>query len=491
MKAQKSYTKSGSFAEQALSNIKVVVAFGQEQREINNYVRHLDEAKKEGQKGKLVVALSLGIFNFLIFSSYAYGLFVGGQFVKNKVYNPNRHHDYTSGDVISTFFGVLIGIFSLAGSAPNVKIVSEGRIAAYTALQVIHRQPTIVLDDPFSKPIDSIKDDIMFENVTFGYSGRDEKALSNVSCKIQKGKTTAFVGPSGSGKSTIVKLLERFYDPEDGKVLINGIDLKKLNLREYRHRIGYVGQEPVLFNESIKENMLNSNPSATDDQIYEALKKANAYKFIQKLALGINTNAGSSGGQLSGGEKQRIALARAFLRNPDLLILDEATSALDRRNEVEVQKAIENIHKETQITTVVIAHRLSTIRDADVIYVIDKGEIKEVGNHDSLLENYPDGIYAELVNNQENNATENDSFLENNSEMNGINPEKGYSLNEDEIEEAIESTPLTLKNKKSSNTVRTEEQKMTQEVDKEDDKKQDEKMNLRIQRKKKGFFKRL
>ena len=491
MKAQKSYTKSGSFAEQALSNIKVVVAFGQEQREINNYVRHLDEAKKEGQKGKLVVALSLGIFNFLIFSSYAYGLFVGGQFVKNKVYNPNRHHDYTSGDVISTFFGVLIGIFSLAGSAPNVKVVSEGRIAAYTALQVIHRQPTIVLDDPFSKPIDSIKDDIMFENVTFGYSGRDEKALSNVSCKIQKGKTTAFVGPSGSGKSTIVKLLERFYDPEDGKVLINGIDLKKLNLREYRHRIGYVGQEPVLFNESIKENMLNSNPSATDDQIYEALKKANAYKFIQKLALGINTNAGSSGGQLSGGEKQRIALARAFLRHPDLLILDEATSALDRRNEVEVQKAIENIHKETQITTVVIAHRLSTIRDADVIYVIDKGEIKEVGNHDSLLENYPDGIYAELVNNQESNATENDSFLENGSEMNGINPEKGYSLNEDEIEEAIESTPLTLKNKKSSNTVRTEEQKMTQEVDKEDDKKQDEKMNLRIQRKKKGFFKRL
>jgi len=151
-RAALAYAKSGAYAEQALSNIKVVSAFGQEKREIENYVRHLDEAKKAGQFGKLIIAFSFGIFNMLIFTSYAYGLFVGGQYVKNHVYNPNKDRDFTSGDIISIFFGVIIGVFSIGGSAPNVKVVAEGRMAAYTALQVINRVPKIPIDDPLALP---------------------------------------------------------------------------------------------------------------------------------------------------------------------------------------------------------------------------------------------------------------------------------------------------------------------------------------------------
>ena len=344
---------------------KVVAAFGQERREIDNYTKHLDEAKNAGQKGKAIIALSLGTFNFLLFSSYAYGLYVGGIFVKNQVYNPNKDRDFTSGDIISIFFGVVIGIFAMGGSAPNAKVVAEGRIAAYIALQVINRVPKILIDDPFSLPWDKIKGNIVLENISFKYAKREEQALKNISWIIEEGKTTAFVGPSGSGKSTIVKIIERFYDPDEGSVIVNSQNLKKLNLRQFRHRIGYVGQEPVLFNESIKNNLLNSKDNATDEEIIKALEQANAIKFINRLKDGVDTNAGASGGQLSGGEKQRIALARAFLRNPDILILDEATSALDRKNEAEVQRAIEGLKQQRSITTIVIAHRLSTIKNAD------------------------------------------------------------------------------------------------------------------------------
>ena len=152
MKAAAAYAKSGGFAEQALNNIKVVAAFGQERREIDNYTKHLDEAKNTRQKGKVIIALSLGTFNFLLFSSYVYGLYVGGLFVKNQVYNPNKDRDFTSGDIISIFFGVVINIFLMGGSAPNAKVVAEGRIAAYIALQVINRVPKILIDDPLSLP---------------------------------------------------------------------------------------------------------------------------------------------------------------------------------------------------------------------------------------------------------------------------------------------------------------------------------------------------
>ena len=204
---------------------------------------------------------------------------------------------------------------------------------------------------------------------------------------IEQGKTTAIVGASGSGKSTVAKLLERFYDPQEGSVKIFTQNLTDFNLLSYWQKVGYVSQEPVLFNESIWENLLYCNPGATEEQILISLNKANAKKIIDKLADGIDTNVGSAGGQLSGGEKQRIALAWAFIKNPSILLLDEATSALDWRNEAEVQEAIDKIIGEgyNKITTVVIAHWLSTIQNADKIIVMEKGQVVEEGTHQDLL----------------------------------------------------------------------------------------------------------
>lgn len=194
-------------------------------------------------------------------------------------------------------------------------------------------------------------------------------------------------------------MVERFYDPSGGQVLIDGDDLKQLNLNEFRRQVGYVGQEPVLFNETIRENLRYANPTASDEEMVEALKKANAWGFVEKNPLGLSANVGASGSQLSGGQKQRIAIARAFIKKPKILIFDEATSALDKTNEKEVQKAIDKISEELggKVTTIVIAHRLSTIQNSDKIIVLKKGRISEVGDHKSLLTEYPNGVYAKLV----------------------------------------------------------------------------------------------
>ena len=198
--------------------------------------------------------------------------------------------------------------------------------------------------------------------------------LNNLSFTIKEGETTAIVGPSGSGKSTCVQLIERFYDAGEGSVEVSGCNIKEMNLSHFRSQVGYVGQEPVLFNQSIRENLLYGNPDATPQDITEALESANASKIVARLADGIETNVGAAGGQLSGGEKQRIALARAFIKKPKILILDEATSALDRANEREVQEAVDKIQGSDQrITVVVIAHRLSTIQNAHKIVVLEKG----------------------------------------------------------------------------------------------------------------------
>jgi ABC-type multidrug transport system fused ATPase/permease subunit len=249
-----------------------------------------------------------------------------------------------------------------------MKAVAEGRVAGKLAFDIIDRKPNIDQDKNVGKgTVDNLKGAIEFKNVDFFYPSRpDHQVLTNFSFKFQVGKITAIVGPSGSGKSTIVQLIERFYDPNNGEVLIDGMDIKDICLREFRQQVGYVGQEPVLFNTTIKKNILFGCPGVTDTQIVDALKKSNAWEFINNKPEGINLQVGAAGGQISGGQKQRIAIARAFIKNPKILIFDEATSALDKKNEIEVQASIEAIRKELgAVTTIVIAHRLSTIRNAD------------------------------------------------------------------------------------------------------------------------------
>jgi ABC-type multidrug transport system fused ATPase/permease subunit len=250
-----------------------------------------------------------------------------------------------------------------------------------------------VLDLPDAKTLDTFSNDITYKNVSFEYE-ENKPILKNINLNIKKGQTVAFVGASGSGKSTIANLILRFYDVNSGEILIDGMDIRNLTLESLRDKIGVVSQDVFLFNDSIRYNIAYGKLDATDEEIEIAAKAANAHKFISKMPDGYNTLIGERGMKLSGGEKQRIAIARAMLKNPPILVLDEATSALDSESEKLVQEAIETLMKNR--TVILIAHRLSTVINADQIIVIDKGTIAEVGKHQELLDR--NGIYTKLYN---------------------------------------------------------------------------------------------
>ncbi len=268
--------------------------------------------------------------------------------------------------------------------------VKSGMAAAQRVFEVLEVENTIV-DKPNAIVKESFDKNITIENINFRYE--DENVLKNFSLEIPKGKTVALVGQSGSGKSSIANLLTRFYDVNEGAIKIDGINIKHITMQSLRNQIGLVTQDSILFNDTIKNNILIGKENATDDEIIEALKVANAYEFVATLPNGIETNIGDAGGKLSGGQKQRLNIARAVLKNPPIMILDEATSALDTESEKFVQIALENMMQNR--TSIVIAHRLSTIQKADKIVVMQRGEIVEQGTHDELLA--MNGTYSKLV----------------------------------------------------------------------------------------------
>ena len=245
-----------------------------------------------------------------------------------------------------------------------------------------------------------IKGAISVRDVNFTYPTRpNDPVLQGMSLEMSAGDTVAFVGRSGSGKSTIVSLIERFYDPLSGSILLDGVDLKDLNVSHLRSNIGYVGQEPTLFATTIRGNIRFGNPNATDEQVEAAARMANAHDFISSFTDGYETQVGDKGSQLSGGQKQRIAIARVLVGDPRILLLDEATSALDAESELVVQDALDNIVEAKKITTIIVAHRLSTIRNADLINVVHEGKIVESGTHDELMSK--EDYYYRLVQKQE------------------------------------------------------------------------------------------
>lgn len=269
--------------------------------------------------------------------------------------------------------------------------VKNGMAAAERVFEVIET-PNVIRDTETSKDFKSFEDKISIKNVTFSYDN-ERTILKDFSLDIPKGKTVALVGQSGSGKSTIANLLMRFYDVEQGTITIDGTNIKDIKLVSLRDQLGLVTQDSIMFNGSIADNVKIGKQDATEDEIIDALKIANAYEFVQNLPQGIHTNIGDAGGKLSGGQKQRISIARAVLKNPPIMVLDEATSALDTESERLVQDALEKMM--VNRTSVVIAHRLSTIQKADVIVVMNRGEIAEQGTHDELLAK--NGTYAKLV----------------------------------------------------------------------------------------------
>jgi len=267
--------------------------------------------------------------------------------------------------------------------------------AAIQRIEEVLQAPVTVTDNPNAKTLGRFEHSIEFRNVSFSYD--DVTILKNINLKIEKGKTIALVGSSGAGKSTLADLIPRFHDVSEGELLIDGVNVKEYTLHSIRNQMGIVTQEPILFNDSIANNIALGIDHVNQTAIEQAARVANAYDFIQQKEEGFNTNIGDRGSKLSGGERQRVTIARAVLKNPPILILDEATSSLDTESERLVQDAINNMMQ--QRTSIVIAHRLSTIRNADEIIVLQKGEIAERGTHDELL--MRGGIYKKLVEMQE------------------------------------------------------------------------------------------
>ena len=288
-------------------------------------------------------------------------------------------------------YALYIGIFisPIQILVELTEMMQKGLSGFRRFLEVVETEPEIV-DAADAKPLKNVKGNVCYEDVSFHYSDDDTSVLSHVSFEIPAGKSIALVGPSGSGKTTICSLLPRFYDVTEGRVTIDGNDVRKLTLESLRSQIGLVSQDVYLFGGSIKDNIAYGKSDATMDEIVDAAKKANIHDFIMELPDKYDTFVGERGTRLSGGQKQRISIARVFLKNPPVLILDEATSALDNESERFIQKSLEELAKDR--TTITIAHRLSTIRNADEILVVADCGIAERGTHEELLAQ--DGIYA-------------------------------------------------------------------------------------------------
>uniref|UniRef100_I3JQF0 ATP-binding cassette, sub-family B (MDR/TAP), member 11a n=1 Tax=Oreochromis niloticus TaxID=8128 RepID=I3JQF0_ORENI len=383
----KAYAKAGAVADEVLSSIRTVAAFGGEEKEAERYDRNLVEAQNWGVKRGTIIGVFQGYLWCIIFLCYGLAFWYGSKLVIDT-------KEMTAGTLIQVFFGVLMAAMNLGQASPCLEAFASGRAAAKSIFETIDREPEIDCLSEEGHKLDKVKGDIEFHNITFYYPSRpDVKILDNLSMQIRAGETTAFVGPSGSGKSTTVQLIQRFYDPKEGTVTLDGHDIRTLNIQWLRSLIGIVEQEPVLFATTIAENIRFGRPGVTMEDIIQAAKEANAYNFIMELPQKFETMVGEGGGQMSGGQKQRIAIARALIRNPKILLLDMATSALDNESEAVVQEALDNVR--TGRTTISIAHRLSTIRNADVIIGFEHGQAVERGTHSDLLGKQ--GVYFTLV----------------------------------------------------------------------------------------------
>jgi subfamily B ATP-binding cassette protein MsbA len=374
-----------SVLQETISGVKVVKAFGMEQYENKRFVSETKSFLKVVLKVVRIKNSASPVTEMISVLVGAVIIYYGGVLVLSK-----------SILSASLFMGFLLAIFQMMRPIKELSTVNnriqEASAAADRVFEILDIVPDIK-NKAGAKVLTGFNDSIIFENIYFRYDDSDESILSNISFKVTKGDILALVGPSGGGKSTLVDLIPRFYDPANGRLLLDNEDIREFTIESLRGKMGIVTQETFLFNASIKQNIAYGLEDYPLEKIIEAAKTANAHNFILETANGYDTIIGERGVKLSGGQRQRITIARALLKNPEIMIFDEATSALDSESEILVQEAIERLMKNR--TTFVIAHRLSTIRNATKIIVIDYGKIVQEGTHEELIKNEK-GLYKML-----------------------------------------------------------------------------------------------
>ena len=394
-----SYAKGASLVEEIFSSIRNTIAAGTQDRFVKSYDKHLGEAETPAFRTKATTTATVGFMMCYIYLSYALAFWLGSKYVANG--------ECSLSDVLTILLAIIMGAFALGNVAPNMQTFATAIAAASKIYSTIDRPSPLDPTDEKGVKIgrSELKGMVEFRQVKLVYPSRAHVvALDSVSFDARPNETTALVGVSGSGKSSVVGLIERFYEPLEGEILLDGVKLEDLNLQWLRQQVRIVSQEPVLFATTIAQNIRHGlvgtkyEHLADDDKqlwtlITEAAKTANAHDFICDLDQGYQTNVGMRGLLLSGGQKQRIALARAIIGDPKILLLDEATSALDTKSEGMVQAALERASRGR--TTIVIAHRLSTVKNAHNIIVMSHGKVVEQGTHNDLLE--AKGAYHTLV----------------------------------------------------------------------------------------------
>ncbi|XP_072324664.1 mitochondrial potassium channel ATP-binding subunit [Scyliorhinus torazame] len=389
-KAQEQISKATCVADEALGNVRTVKAFAMEDLEIEFFSKEVDKSSNMNEILGFGIGIFQGLSNFTLNCTVLGTICVSGLLLAKE--------QLRAGDMMSFLVATQTVQRSLANMSITFGQIIRGMTSGSRVFEFMTLEPTIPVKGGLQIPQHALAGMVQFHNIIFSYPTRPgHVVLHNLNLTLPASKTVAIVGQSGTGKSTVASLLERFYDPDSGFITLDGYNIRTLDPHWLRsHVIGYISQEPVLFGTTIKENIQFGKPDASDEEIYEAARQANADSFIQTFPNGYMTIVGERGVTLSGGQKQRIAIARALIKNPCILILDEATSALDAESERVVQDALDQIQRGR--TVLVIAHRLSTIKAADVICVLANGHVKEVGTHAELLKS--GGLYAELVRRQ-------------------------------------------------------------------------------------------
>lgn len=381
-KFQDSIAKANANAEEAISGIQVVKSFASEDFETERYNEKIRESFQTAKKRALYRGLfAAGIF-FSMFSAISLVLWYGGRLVFSGA--------ITGGD-LSKFLLYTIFVAGAVGAMVGLYSQFQEALGASKRIFELLDNNDIIPNLDNNKKLADIKGEIAFKKLSFSYDD-DNPVLKDISLTAKAGEITALVGPSGAGKSTLISLIPRFYDPSQGAIYLDGVDIKDIELKNLRSHIGIVPQETQLFSGTVKENIRYGRPTATDEEVYTASKAANAHEFISNFKDAYETLVGERGVKLSGGQRQRVAIARALLKNPRILILDEATSSLDSESEALVQDALERLMKGR--TSFVIAHRLSTIHNADRIVVLEDGKIVQEGPHEELVKQK--GLYKDL-----------------------------------------------------------------------------------------------